>query len=146
MNTKTVLLALIASLTLLPALSARADGQGENISAEEKERAYQILCVPGSEKGLSEKDANEALEFRVGYHQFLRNPVSIIAQYERAKEEGGMMNQLGAAIMIAATCGATDILKADIAARGCLDNQGRPASIKKVLEACAPVMAEMKKR
>lgn len=144
MNTKTVLLALVASLAL-PVSAARADAQSENVNAEEKERAYQILCVPGSEKGLNEQDAKEALEFRVGFHQFLRHPNAIIAQYERDKSEGGLMGAIGSAIMIAATCGATDILKADIETRGCVDEKGRPASIRKAVEACAPVLAEMKK-
>ena len=139
-NTKTLVLALVASLAL-PVSAARAD----DVNAEEKERAYQILCVPGSEKGLNEQDAKEALEFRVGFHQFLRHPNAIIAQYERDKSEGGLMGAIGSAIMIAATCGATDILKADIETRGCVDEKGRPASIRKAVEACAPVLAEMKK-
>lgn len=139
-NTKTLVLALVATFAL-PVSAARAD----EVNAEEKERAYQILCVPGSEKALNEQDAKEALDFRVGFHQFLRHPNAIIAQYERDKSEGGPMGAIGSAIMIAATCGATDILKADIETRGCVDEKGRPASIKKAVEACAPVLAEMKK-
>lgn len=137
--TKTVMLALIASFTLTATVRA------ENVNAEEKERAYQILCVPGSEKGLSKKEAGDAKEFRVGFHQFLRNPNAILAQVQRDKAEGGLLAAFGAAIMLAATCGAADVLKDDIATRGCKDDQGRAASTAIALAACAPVMEEFNK-
>lgn len=133
-------LALIAC-TLAPSVSFA----NEEVSAEDKERAYQILCVPGAADAVAdEKDRSEAKEFRVVFHQFLRNPSAIISQYQRDKSEGGFLGALGAGIMIAATCGATDILKADIEARGCTDEKGKPASIKKAIELCAPVMGDLK--
>lgn len=135
-STKTLTLALLA-VSLLSATSVFAD----EVSSEDKERAYQIACVPGSEKNLKGDDANGAVEFREFYQNFLANPALIQPVFEQLKKGGNGISGIGLAIQIAATCGATDLLRADIEARGCTNSKGESLSIAKALEVCGPINA-----
>jgi|GEM_PF-3724879 len=135
-STKTLTLAVLAA-SLLSATSVFAK---DEVSAEDKERAYQIACVPGCEKALSTDDAKSAAEFRAFYQSFLANPAAILPVFEQYKNGGNGISGIGLAIQLAVTCGATDLLRADIEARGCKNEKGAELSISHALEVCAPVI------
>jgi len=113
----------------------------------DKEKSFQLLCVPESERNLPEEEAKQALLYRTAFHNFLRNPEPVISAYREAvKEDNGMLETLAATISVAINCGMTDLVKKEAATRGCLDESSQNVDITKAAQLCEAALQELKEQ
>ncbi len=134
MKSRKFLALAVLAATFLSATSVLAD----EVSPEDKERAYQMICVQAP-KDIDGKDLADSINFRTYFHGFLRQPELILPKFEELKKASGLEG-IGLAIEVAASCGAVTILQKDIETRGCKDESGKEASIQRALEICGPIV------
>ena len=145
MNLTKSVLFIATVLTILPSFVRAADDL--QIDAAEKEKAYQIVCVPGSEgeKSIPADKAQEFTQFRERFHHVLTNPQLELAESEKAFFSKDFGTVFSAGLDLALTCGLVRIMSEDINSRGCKDTAGASYDAKRATVYCADLEVRMNK-
>lgn len=134
---------LLLVLALVPMLSFAAS---DDVNPQDREDAYQFLCVPGSDvaKKIPAEEMAENIEQRAKLHAILAHPEEELGRIESRMFSGTFSEgSFGAMIEQAIYCAAILELDESISSRGCQNEAGESFSSKRALAECERINARV---